>query len=277
MNLRGNARAEGSFRHIEREAMGYLEEMTLATVLRITRKLKLVVAVPAYRRALLFGVVAAVEHDHDPLPDDPRTVLDVGANRGQFALVAARRWPTATLVCFEPLPAPRRTLERVLRSHRRLRVVDAAASGSAGTASLHVSRADDSSSLLAITEHQVQTFPGTEEVSTLAVRTVRLDEEISAATLERPALLKIDVQGAELDVLRGATGLLAQLDAVLVECSFTEFYAGQALADDLIRFLHSHEFALSSVVAATVDSHGAVLQADLIFTPVDRSRGPLSS
>jgi FkbM family methyltransferase len=232
------------------------------------RKLGRAVADPSYRGALLMGVVAASEHDSDPLPADLRTIVDVGANRGQFALVAARRWPSAVLICLEPLGKPRKTLRRALRRHSRLKVIDAAASDASGTAVLHVSRSDDSSSLRAITDRQTLLFPGTEEVGTVPVRTVRLDEVIAIRVHERPALLKIDVQGGELDALHGATGLLPTIDFVLVESSFTELYAGQALADDVIRFLQSQGFALSAVLAPTVGRDGVVVQADLLFTQV---------
>lgn len=163
---------------------------------------------------------------------------------------------------------------RALRDHQRLRVVDVALSDHAGSGQIHVSRAEDSSSLLPITERQVAAFPGTEEVRTLAVRTDRLDEQVQRGTFERPALLKIDVQGSELAVLHGATGLLPQLDAILVECSFAELYAGQALTDDVIRFLHANGFALLAITTPTTDERGTLLQADLVFAAraVDTSR-----
>ena len=238
------------------------------------RKLTRLLSVPSYRRALRHGVAAAIEHERTPLPDGLKTILDVGANRGQFALVAARRWPQARIVCFEPLPEPRSTLQRVLRGHPRLQVVDAAVSDREGVSQMHISRADDSSSLLAITERQTALFPGTEEVRTLEVRMTRLDTEIPPGTLERPAALKIDVQGAELSVLRGATNLFPEVDAIVVECSFLELYGGQALADDVIRFMQENEFVLSAMAAPTTDSLGNVVQADLVFTPRKAADAP---
>lgn len=232
---------------------------------RRARKLVRLVSVGAYRRALLRGVPAATEHERTPLPNDLRTVFDVGANRGQFALVASRRWPDARLVCFEPLPEPCRTLASALRDHRHICVVDAALTTQAGTVEMHISRAEDSSSLLPITERQLAAFPGTEEVGVREVRAARLDEEVRPGTFERPALLKIDVQGSELAVLRGATGVLPELDCILVECSFLELYGGQPLTDDVIRFLHEQGFALVAITAPTTDTHGALLQADLVF------------
>lgn len=139
------------------------------------RKLSSILRVPAYRRALCRGSAAATEHDNDPFRRAFGTVLDVGSSRGQFALVAARRFPEAALLCFEPLPEPRRRLERVLAGHAELTVIDRALSAEAGEAEFVVSRADDSSSLLPMTDAQARHLPGTEAAGRIRVRTERLD------------------------------------------------------------------------------------------------------
>ena len=130
---------------------------------------------------------------------------------------------------------------------------------------MHIARADDSSSLLASTPLQIATFPGTQVVTEVTVNTARLDAVVDQAELVRPVLLKIDVQGTELEVLRGATGLLDIIDTVLIECSFAELYAGQALADNVICLMYDSGFRLDGMMAPTADSAGNVLQADLIF------------
>ncbi len=229
------------------------------------RKLAAIVKVPAYRHALRHGVAAAVEHDSDPFRHDFRLVLDVGASRGQFALVAARRFPQATLVCFEPLPEPRRILKRALAWHRDLDVIGCAVSLEAGKAEFVVSRADDSSSLLEMTDTQTRYFPGTEAAGRITVQTARLDDLMPPERLVRPCLLKIDVQGSELQVLRGASTTLAVADSVLVECSFAELYRGQALAGEIIDVLHDHGFGLSAICSPVTGRSGMVLQADMLF------------
>lgn len=239
--------------------------MTMESLLGRVRKLKLIVTTAGYRRGLRHGVAASTEHHHGPLPSNIRTVVDVGANRGQFALVARERWPDARLICFEPLPGPRARLARVLRDHPRAEIVDAAVGAASGSATIHVSRADDSSSLLPITERQSNTFPRTDELGTMRVRTATLDEHFPDG-VARPCLLKIDVQGFELEVLRGADRLLDTIDIVLVECSFAEFYEGQAMADDVIRFAHDRGFSLTGAAAPAIDRTGVVLQLDLILT-----------
>ena len=132
-----------------------------------------------------------------------------------------------------------------------------------------ISRADDSSSLLPMTEAQAQHFPGTETAGRTVVRTAPLDELVAAERRLRPALLKIDVQGAELDVLNGASGVLEAVDSILVECSFVELYRGQALAGEIIDALHRRGFHLTDLCLPVADRSGRVLQADLLFERQD--------
>ncbi len=239
--------------------------VTPGRILALARKLMAVLREPGYRRALRHGVAATVEHDAAPFGRDFRTVVDVGANRGQFALVARRRFPGAKLVCLEPLARPRELLERVLAGDGDLEILPVAAAAEDGEAELVVSRADDSSSLLPMTALQTSTFPGTGEASRTTVSTARLDGLLDPAHVARPTLLKIDVQGTELEVLRGASGLLSEVDEVFVECSFAELYRGQALAGEVIDFLHGSGFALAAVCSPLEDSQDCILQADFLF------------
>lgn len=236
-----------------------------ANQLRRARKLATVLRHPAYWRALSLGVAAAVEHEGAALDHQYRTVIDVGANRGQFLLLAARRFQDASLIAFEPLPQAREVLSRAIPRWRPVRLFDLALSDLTGIAAFHVSRADDSSSLLPISDAQVSTFPGTEEVAELAVRTARLDELLTPDDLVAPVLLKIDAQGGELGVLKGAAGLLQHVTTVLVECSFTELYEGQPTAEDVVRFVGVQGFRLHSVGTVTTGSDGRPVQADFVF------------
>ena len=237
----------------------------LVTGVARARKLAAVLPHPAYWRGLRHGVAASVEHEAAALDHSYRTVIDVGANRGQFLLLAARRFPDAALLAFEPLPVARSVLRRAIPRRRPLRLFDLALSSNAGTATFHVSRADDSSSLLPISRTQVSTFPGTDEVAQVAVRTARLDEVLAPDDLDPPVLLKIDAQGGELGVLKGATGLLPDVTTILVECSFAELYEGQPKVGAIVDFLHGHGFSLHSVCPVTTARGGRPVQADLVF------------
>lgn len=230
------------------------------------RKLAAALRDPLWRRGLRLGVAPAIEHTDVAWPAEFRTVVDVGAHTGQFALFARRRFPAAVLHCFEPQRDPRRTLERLAPALAPMEVHDCALGTDSRESPMVVSRASDSSSLLPIGEAQVAQFPGTDPVGTEMVRVARLDEELGAPE-QRPALLKVDVQGFELEVLEGAGELLGAYDAVLVEASFVELYTGQPLVTDVIRFLGDRGWRLSDVGSPMRDARGAALQADLLFVP----------
>lgn len=229
----------------------------LRIIARLTRD-------PVHRRALLRGVPATVGDYQIGFGYEHATVLDVGANRGQFALFALQRFPEARVVSFEPLPGARAKLMRTVPGER-LRVIGAAAGETRTTAAFHVSRRDYSSSLLPVSARQTEEFPGTGEIEQIDVDVVRLDEVLDAGDLVEPVLLKIDVQGAELATLAGAEGILPRVSEVLVECSFVALYEGQALADEVVCHLRDRDFRLAGVYSILRGEDGSCIQADLLF------------
>ena len=130
---------------------------------------------------------------------------------------------------------------------------------------MHVAARDDSSSLLPISSRQSRAFPGTEEVGLETVRLGRLCDFVEADDIGRPALIKLDVQGYELSALDGCEELLHRFDWVYAECSFLEFYEGQALAEDLVCRLRERGFGIFDFAGVTRSKHGRALQADLLF------------
>ncbi len=226
------------------------------------RKLLALMRRRGYRQALRQGVAASVEHHSVPFGVDFRTVIDVGASRGQFALFAASRFPGARIVSFEPLPEPRAQLERVLDG--RVEVMPLALGAEPGSVLMNVSRQDDSSSVLAIGEAQRRNFPGTEAIDTLEVPISTLDATLDPPP-ERPCLLKIDVQGLELQVLKGAGKTLAGVDEALVECSFIELYEGQAMADEVVSLMLEAGLRLAGVHGLVSTAKGEPIQADFHF------------
>jgi len=86
--------------------------------------------------------------------------------------------------------------------------------------------------------------------------------------IARPALAKIDVQGAELMVLEGMTGRMASMDAVIVETSTISSVKGGAEVHDVVRFMHDHGFVVADIVGLTRRPlDGATAQIDLLFLP----------
>lgn len=231
-------------------------------------KLFTILRTPFYRQALLRQRVAAAV-EHDPLLKrigrDLKTVVDIGANRGQFALAARHHAHTAYIIAFEPLEEAAEVFARVFLADPGVELHRCAIGSRQGEVEMHVSSADDSSSLLPISNLQQQLFPGTQESGTRQVTVTPLDAALYPEQIQAPALLKIDVQGYELEVLKGGSLLLGCFDFLLVECSYIELYKGQALADEVVSYMEKAGFVLVERNNLVYDKKGRPIQADFFF------------
>ena len=232
--------------------------------IKIVRLLRHPDAWRSVQTGLRAGVFPSFEHDRVPFGFDFATVIDAGAARGQFALFALWRFPAAQVICFEPLPDEAGVAINVLPTDRAT-VYEVALGAARGKATLHVSAQSDSSSLLPIGSGQVAAFPGTEEVRQLIVPMDTLEPYLSEVHAKRPCLLKIDVQGFELEVLRGTGGALDRVDEVLVETSFVELYPGQPRVEEVIAFLAARGLRLVDISGLARAPTGEAVQADFLF------------
>jgi hypothetical protein len=78
-------------------------------------------------------------------------------------------------------------------------------------------------------------------------------------------LLKVDTQGFELEVLRGAEGLLDRFSAIYCELSFKELYVGQPLASEVIAYLFQRNWSLAGIYNVISEGNLGPLQADMLF------------
>lgn len=218
-----------------------------------------------YRSCLLKGVAPAVEHSAALKSYQLNSVIDVGANRGQFTTMIFDLFPNSNIIAFEPLAEPFRKLVEVTSRFTNIRTVNTAIGPEKANLPINVATRDDSSSLLQITAMQEAVFPQTGYKRTDYVEVAPMTNYVSSSDLKSPCLLKIDVQGFELQVLKGCYELISNVDLIYVETSFVELYDGQPFAYDIINYLHPRGFQLSGIYNLHYTKAGHPVQGDFLF------------
>jgi len=190
----------------------------------------------------------------------PKTVIDVGVAAATPELYAP--FPAALLLLIEPLVEYEASLQSICSSRQKTQYVLAAAGEVPGTAVLHVHPDKVGSSLLCEVEGpSIDGVPRT-------VPVVTLDQLCLEKNLPGPYLLKLDVQGAELQVLRGASRTLQQSDAVVLEVTLFGTMIGGPQFSDVVQFMGQMGFVVYDIFGFNYRPlDGALAQVDMIFVP----------
>jgi FkbM family methyltransferase len=197
---------------------------------------------------------------------NPSTVIDVGANVGQFAVAASKTFKDAAVYPIEPDPRTARVLERNVGPEvaRNIRVT--AVGDRAGTATFHVNHDSQVSSLLALGKDRIQAFPESKVVEEITVPLTTLDALFGTSTLQEPILLKIDVQGFEDRVIAGAGELLRRVRWVLMEVSFSKLYEGERDFRTILEMMEKSGFAfVRPMNFHTSPTTGEIIEMDALF------------
>lgn len=187
-------------------------------------------------------------------------VVDIGANEGAFSSGLLAIAPQAQIVAAEPGPGPRARLQARLGTLPNVEILDVAVSAQSGTATLHLTAHDHNSSLQAPrAEMQFTIDPGWAPAGEVQVRTVTLDEMVAGRSVD---VLKIDVQGSELDVISGGDATLASARSVLLEMNFTSQYDGDATFNALHAEMDRRGFSLVNVSPPLTTRDGTAIFID---------------
>lgn len=196
----------------------------------------------------------------------PATVLDVGANAGQFAVASAKLFPDVRVHSFEPAPDCAEKLRKNVSNLGNVTVYPFALGDVEGELSFHVNSHSHSSSALPLAQAHLDTFPDARETRVIKVEVSTLDRVFADAEFRSPVLLKLDVQGYEAQTLRGGSETLKRVDYAVLETSFKPMYEGEALFMDVVRMMEDHGFRFERPVGwLTAPGNGEVLQMDALF------------
>jgi FkbM family methyltransferase len=192
-----------------------------------------------------------------------RAIYDIGANVGTWTLLAKALHPQATVEAFEPLPRHLTEFRRNVAQLSGTSLHEVALGASNGSAVMHVMDFSDASSLLPPAPMSRVHF-GVSESASVELMVRRLDDYRLEHSLPIPDLLKLDVQGYELEVLRGAPQTLAAAKAVIAEVSFVEYYVGQCMFHEVTAFMAEHGLFLVALGVQTPLGK-ELAQTDVLF------------
>ena len=168
------------------------------------------------------------------------TVVDVGAHIGEFATSCAVCLPGVPIHCFEPLPACQESLQTLSARYEMITVHPFALGEVEGSIKINQNDYRPSSSILAMMDRHRELWPKTMHGHVIEGQIRRLDS--FNALFEEPLLLKLDVQGYEKHVLRGAEAVLNKAAVIQLEILFAPLYDGQPDFRDIMNHLGERGF-----------------------------------
>jgi FkbM family methyltransferase len=196
----------------------------------------------------------------------PGTVIDVGANAGQFAVACSRLLKPAAIYSFEPIPEVAARLRMNLERIQEAAAFALAFGDREGPAEFHVNAHSHSSSVLRLADGHRAAFPEAVEARTIGVPMTTLDKFFAGREMPQPLLLKLDVQGYEAKVLAGGAAILERVTWVVAETSLRRMYEGEALFLDLTELMKRRGFKFLRPVGSLPDPRtGEMLQVDALF------------
>ena len=196
----------------------------------------------------------------------PRTIIDVGANVGQFSIAASRMFPDSKIWAFEPVPDSFEILSKHLGKSPQVHLQQCAIGAANESMEININTHRHSSSLLAIGEAHSVAFPFAREEGKVLVDVKTLDSIKNQFDFMPPVLLKVDVQGFEAQVIRGAVKVLQHVDMVVIETSFQPMYVGEMTFLELGNLMAHEGFEFVGPLDwLPHPKTGEVLQMDALF------------
>lgn len=184
------------------------------------------------------------------MPDElsPAWVVDVGAADGAMARAALDSYPSCEVICLEPCSSTFSEMKNALsRYGERVHFIHAAVADYTGETQLHITTSKFANSLFPQLEKYKKENPDIREISFETVKVVSLDSLELDLAARADGILKIDVEGAELEVLLGGRKFISEkVDWIIIELSFSRRTGGFFLR--ILNLLDEYGFELVNII-----------------------------
>lgn len=185
-------------------------------------------------------------------------IFDVGANSGEFALLARAAFPTARLVCFEPHPEAFASLNNTMRKDKHFQSFQIALGENDERGLMHLDPFSPNSSFF---RRSSKSIPQQLQIQ-------KLDSYVAMITIEDRTILKLDVEGYELAILKGAEKFITQTDYIYIECRTTDPIG--CTFSEIYAFLFQRGWEYQGAYDSVYTKTGKLLYFDALFKNVQK-------
>lgn len=192
----------------------------------------------------------------------PSQIIDIGASDGKWTRDCLKVFPDAKYFLVDPLEKNSVLLNKLHQTKPQVKVWQGALGPRHGQLDLYIH--GDQSSFFA------SEYSQSNEMSTRTVKVRTLDSFMEDSTIQQPDMIKADVQGFEIEVLKGAEKCLENTELLLLEVSYRRIYQNGPLAHEIISYVGSRGFRIfdiCSYVKRPLD--GELAYSDILFAKDD--------
>ena len=217
-----------------------------------------------WRRGVLKNIAANIELQDLLKNLDVKIIIDVGSNKGQFILLVENFFNCQKIYSIEPIKEVLEIQKKFFKNKKNIFYYNCGLGEKKSINNFFITRRIDSSSFLQ-TNKAILLNNDYKIKDQRKIKINTLDELMKNKNFNSPTLLKIDVQGYELKVLKGAIKTLKKIKYIIIETSKTEIYANQALHKNVINFLEKNNFKIIRENKSTKIRNTNYKQKDLLL------------
>lgn len=196
------------------------------------------------------------------IPGETPVVVDGGANQGEFIHLIQQQYDAPTIYAFEPIPDLATQLAKAYQSNGKITVYSVALGPQEAAVDLNIANIVPASSILRSSEIGRKHYGGgLEPQQVVTVPQKRLDQLVEGEI----DILKLDLQGYEIEALKGASRLFKNIKLILIETEFVQIYQDQPLFSDIDHFLRGIGFHFFNFFDLSTHTNGQLYACDAIF------------